>query len=386
MSRESGGIGKLVIKAYSDNKFTSSAGEYTASINPEDIHISSGIDYHLSQGMGSPGTLRYNTSRPKILTFKLLFDNTGIIPGSEAPVEKQLDQLRKVIYDVQENINSPNYVRVIWGIIDFKGRLADLDINYVRFKAEGLPIRAEAFVRVVEEKEAPANLKSSSQATNPSSLEGSNPTNIRDGSTAGVSNAANRAAAGGAAAGAAVGVGTAAGAGGTAAAGTGGAAGAGGTAGTAAASGGSGADAAADQKGKTADAGAQANKAGGAATNNTKAHQVKAGESLPGISKSALGTPNLASSLGKLNGLDSLRGLASGLSLALPFSLGALLAALLAKAAAAAKKGGEWVKDKAGDAKEKVQEKTGRDKKDKEEDQEKLDNEAEEPIESKKST
>ncbi|MEL6358774.1 MAG: hypothetical protein AAFQ01_02430, partial [Bacteroidota bacterium] len=48
-----------------------------------------------------------------------------------------------------------------------------------------------------------------------------------------------------------------------------------------------------------------------------------------------------------------------GLSLALPFSLGALLAALLAKAADYAKKGGEWVKEKAGDAKEKVEEKIG---------------------------
>ena len=277
-SNERGGISKLIIKAYPDNKFASSKGEYTASINPEDLNISGGVDYHLSQGMGSPGTLRYNTSSPKVLSFKLLFDNTGIIPGSEAPVEEQLDRLKKIIYEVQENINSPYYVRIIWGVIDFKGRLTDLDINYTRFKAEGRPIRAEATIRVIEEIEAPVNTKKSSQATSQFSKKASKST--------------------------------------------------------------------ASKGNKTASAGAQVDSKASAATNNTKVHQVKDGESLPGLSKESLGDPNLAPSLANLNGLDSLRGLDPGLALALPFGLAALLAALLAAAVSYAEQGAEWVQEK----------------------------------------
>ena len=338
MSRESGGISKLVIKAYSDNKFTSSTGEYTASINPEDISVSGGIDYHLSQGMGSPGTLRYNTSRPKLLTFKLLFDNTGIIPGSDAVVEEQIGQLKKVIYDVQENINSPYYVRIIWGVIDFKGRLSDLDINYTRFKAEGLPIRAEAFVRVVEEKEAPVNLKSSSQVTSSPSPGSEGPTSTRGGSASGERGmvaAASTDAGAGTAAGTATSTGAAGGP----------------------PTGAIGTDATAGKNDKTASKDAQANKTSSSATNNTKSHQVKEGETLASVSKDALGDPKLAPSLAKLNGLDSLRGLPVGLRLALPFSVGALLAGLLEKASDYAKKGSEWVKEKGSEAKDKAQEK-----------------------------
>lgn len=150
-SSESSGISKLTINAYADNKFSASKGEYIVDINPESVKITSSVDYHLSQGMGAPGTLRYNSSAPRVLSFKLLFDNSGIIPETAMPVEDNLQQLAKVTRDVQTDIQSPYYVRVTWGVIDFKGRLINLDVRYTKWSAEGKPVRAEAFVQVLEE-------------------------------------------------------------------------------------------------------------------------------------------------------------------------------------------------------------------------------------------
>lgn len=356
-SSERGGISKLIIKAYLDNQFSAAKGEYTASINPEDISITSGIDYHLSQGMGTPGTLRYNTSAPKILSFKLLFDNTGIIPGSEPPVEEQLEQLKKVIYDVQENINSPYYVRIIWGVIDFKGRLADLDITYTRFKAEGLPIRAEAFIRVIEEVEATFAPKSSTQPISQSSAAPSQASQQAQGSDSTSPSAFAEEQAvlvGGTAAGAAGGA-TAA----SVAAGGPTADSAAGGPTTGSAPGGSAAGSApgaqtADSVGMRADDGTE-----GLTADKARIHEVKEGESLASISQNALKNPALAPDLAAINNLDSLRGLTPGLKLALPLSLAALLAALLKKGLDYAKKGATQLKEKGAEAYQAGKEKVG---------------------------
>ena len=330
-SSESGGISKLIIKAYSDNKFSSPTREYTASINPEDISIAGGINYHLSQGIGAPGTLRYNTSAPKTLSFKLFFDNTGIIPGSEQPVEEQLEELKKVIYDVQENIHAPYYVRIIWGVIDFKGRLANLDTSYTRFKASGAPVRAEAAVRIIEEVDANTQSQRTSQASQTSSnTPGSATTNVV---------AADQANSVGESPEGAKGADKSAG-------------------GEDQASDAAKDPAAADAKEQAAADAAEQESATtpadaaeeGLTEDGAAIHEVKEGESLAGISNDKLKSPDVAPKLAELNGLDSLRGLPAGLKLAIPFSLAAMLAALLKKGVAYAKKGGGKLKEKGGSA------------------------------------
>ena len=146
-------VSKLVIKACSDNKFSSFTGEFTTSINPENLMIKSGVAYHTQhQAMGSSSLLKYRGSPPKLLSFSLLFDNTGIMPGSNTiVVMEQIKQLQDIIYNVQKKNNAPNYIRVIWGQIDFKGRLVDLDIVYSMFQVDGTLLRAEAVISILEE-------------------------------------------------------------------------------------------------------------------------------------------------------------------------------------------------------------------------------------------
>lgn len=145
-------VSKLAIKACSDNKFSSFTGEFITSINPENLVIKSGIAYHVPHGMIGSSLLKYGGSPPKLLSFSLLFDNTGIIPGSNAiGVMEQVNKLQDIAYNVNKKNNAPNYIRVIWGQIDFKGRLVDLDIVYSMFKVDGTLVRAEASIAVLEE-------------------------------------------------------------------------------------------------------------------------------------------------------------------------------------------------------------------------------------------
>ena len=144
-------VNKLTIKAYADEKFSSQQGEFTAAINPENLKITSGVDYHTAQGLGASSTaLKYKASLPRVLTFNLLFDGTGVFPGAEEDVEKQVNQLKEIMYDFQGNIHAPYYIRVIWGTIDFPGKLTNLALSYTMFQANGTPIRAQAEIAVVE--------------------------------------------------------------------------------------------------------------------------------------------------------------------------------------------------------------------------------------------
>lgn len=145
-------ISKLAIKACKDNTFSSFSGEFVTSINPENLIIKSAVEYHVTHVITGLNLLRYSQSPPRLLTFSLLFDNTGIIPGSNTiHVMEQVQQLQDVAFNVNKKNNAPNYIRIIWGEIDFKGRLVDLNVTYSMFQTDGTLIRAEASISVLEE-------------------------------------------------------------------------------------------------------------------------------------------------------------------------------------------------------------------------------------------
>lgn len=148
------GVAKLVIKVYGDSDFGAEKGEFVSTINPKDLKIYNEIEYSDSQTFGNPNwTLQYNISRPKILSFSLLFDNTGIFFNSNIDVKQQVKSLESLIFSYQEDINEPFYVRVIWGSIDFKGKLLKMQTNYSMFKNDGSPIRAQTDISIIEFKQ-----------------------------------------------------------------------------------------------------------------------------------------------------------------------------------------------------------------------------------------
>ena len=393
-SSESGGISKLIIKSYADNTFASETEHFEASINPEDIHIVRDINYNIAQPPGMPGMLFYDASAPRVLTFKLLFDDTGIIPDApEGGVEGQLSYLRKVISDLQGDSNSPSYIRVIWGVIDFKGRLAHLETTYTRFSAEGTPIRAKVSVSILEEVDTVTTFQ--------------NPNNQGPGAAPpGAVPDPNAVPPGAAPPGAAPPVTTDP----TLDPTTGDAT----TDPTLDPTTGdvtdpdavdqvesgsndqvdgedsSGTTAEEDSTGEQAEEGSGTQESGEKETTEDdqttdgeegtvsekaadeedsgiagdKVHEVKEGDSVASIAKNTLGDSKLAPGIAALNGLNSLRGgLPLGLALALPLGKDNMLAKLLKKAGNYAKKGAVKLKEKAVAAKDKAKEKTGAAKK-----------------------
>ena len=145
------GICKLLLKAYSDNSFTSEKGEFVTTINPTNLKISSNICYSNFYSSGNNNFLRYNHSEPRVMSFSLLLDNTGIFPNSSTEIKSQLNSLESLLEGYQKDINEPYYVRVIWGTIDFKGKLNKLFINYSYIKEGGDPVRAQVDLEIIEQ-------------------------------------------------------------------------------------------------------------------------------------------------------------------------------------------------------------------------------------------
>ena len=146
-------ICRFTIKVYSDNTFSTEKGEYITMINPSNINITNDIEYNNSQlGYNTNWQLRYQSYTPRILSFALLFDSTGILTQNNVDIKKQIEDLEGLIYSYKKDIKEPYYVRVIWGAIDFKGRLLKMQTTYSLFKSEGAPIRAQVNISIIEQK------------------------------------------------------------------------------------------------------------------------------------------------------------------------------------------------------------------------------------------
>ena len=153
---------KLTIKTYSNEEFTAEKGEYVVTINPQNLRITNNIDYNSSRmPYNNNWNFKYNCTLPRQLSFSLLFDNTGIFPNTKINVKKQIDDLEGLIYNCKEDIKQPHFIRVIWGNIDFQGRLLKMQTEYGMFKNNGDIIRAQTDIVIIEQK--PINSAGASQ-------------------------------------------------------------------------------------------------------------------------------------------------------------------------------------------------------------------------------
>lgn len=144
-----GELQKLKIVAYSDPEFNNkvSDGEFSAIVNPENYTFKYKIELEEEQAPGtSAAALKFNKIPPQELEFNFIFDSTGAIPESSASedIVDDVEQLRKVVLKFEGDQHKPNYLRISWGTLLFKGCLTELDINFKLFKPDGSPIRAMA--------------------------------------------------------------------------------------------------------------------------------------------------------------------------------------------------------------------------------------------------
>ncbi|PHN02219.1 CIS tube protein [Flavilitoribacter nigricans] len=147
---------KLTITAYKKPDYSDYAGKFTVLINPESYRKEVEIKYAGQQSLGSSAPeLRYIATGGEKISFKLVFDGTGLIAtapkslmsGNKVkPVSFQIEKFRKVTSEYWGSIHRPYYLQLSWGTFLFKGVLVSLGINYKLFDPNGTPLRAEADV------------------------------------------------------------------------------------------------------------------------------------------------------------------------------------------------------------------------------------------------
>lgn len=139
---------KLTIYPFKDPGFSQKAGgPFTVSINPEKYSHSYSITYNDEQAFGSAGaSIKFEKTAPEKVNMELIFDATGIIPGSSTDASKDVESFKAVAYNFNGEIHSPNYLKLSWGTLVFNCRLTSLEVNYTLFKPDGTPLRGRATV------------------------------------------------------------------------------------------------------------------------------------------------------------------------------------------------------------------------------------------------
>lgn len=163
-------IMKLV--SYKDSSFTQTVNEYTALVSPESYSVNYGIDINDVSAPGSSVPVnRFNKGASQTISFKILFDGTGIIKKNGIPglailgnpgapdVTQEIEDFKNVVYNYQSDTHRPSFVQIRWGTLLYNCNLVSLTINFKLFKPDGTPLRAEAdctFRGAIDEKKRAA--------------------------------------------------------------------------------------------------------------------------------------------------------------------------------------------------------------------------------------
>ena len=139
----------------SGQQVTAGSEKFSAIINPEKYEHSHTISYEQEnmsdpKPIGNPGTTtKFKNVAPETISFSIIMDGTGVVReklGQIKPtkVSKQIEDLKKIVYDYDGTKHEPNVVQLSWGdgLSEFKGRLTSLKINYTLFNPMGEPLRA----------------------------------------------------------------------------------------------------------------------------------------------------------------------------------------------------------------------------------------------------
>ncbi|MEW4922917.1 LysM peptidoglycan-binding domain-containing protein [Algibacter sp. 2305UL17-15] len=151
-----GELTKLKIIAYSGPEFNESDkvsdGEFETLINPEKYVFNYVTEQNEDQATGtSANSTRFNKKLPEVIDLDIVFDRTGAIKTSKVSDEGIIDDIedfKKVVLEYDGENHQPNYLKVSWGTLLFKGKLTEMSIEFKLFRPDGVPIRAIAKIKL----------------------------------------------------------------------------------------------------------------------------------------------------------------------------------------------------------------------------------------------
>lgn len=124
-------------------------GDFEVQVNPETISYNRSIEYSNEEpvGINAPSP-KFKNYGPEKITFQLIFDGTGVIPGSEGKgepddVNKQLMDFEKAVFNFNGSEHGPKPVAIKWASLALEECFIEqYDITYTLFSPDGNPIRA----------------------------------------------------------------------------------------------------------------------------------------------------------------------------------------------------------------------------------------------------
>ncbi len=135
------------------------ANIFEAVINPESYSHNFGLNYTGTMGQGenpigsSAPVPKYAMAEPEKVSFSIIVDGTGVVPDKKKQtVAKQIEQLRKIVYDYDGDEHEPTAVKIMWGkgLKAFFGRLTSMSMDYTLFHPNGEALRAKIKMDFIE--------------------------------------------------------------------------------------------------------------------------------------------------------------------------------------------------------------------------------------------
>ncbi|MBD9166018.1 hypothetical protein [uncultured Parabacteroides sp.] len=155
-----GKLQKMKLEAYDNSLMTGSpVASVEVPVNPDNYKLTKDIGHSENKEQGQKDTtVHFNKYEKENLSFSVVFDGTGVIPSTNMnTVTDKVKELEKVVYNCNNKIHQPNFVRIAWGKLVFCGQLSTYSLNYTLFSSEGVPLRVKidmAFSRAVSQEVA----------------------------------------------------------------------------------------------------------------------------------------------------------------------------------------------------------------------------------------
>ncbi|WP_183564908.1 CIS tube protein [Mucilaginibacter sp. SP1R1] len=168
-----GELKKMKLVAYTDISFGTKADglDYEVLINPESYALTYGTEINQQSAQGASESITSFSKRsPQSLSFKFLFDGTGVIkrggggllsglavpglPADKPDVVQDFEKFKSVVYNYDGTTHQPRYVQLQWGPLLYNCQMTHMTLTFKLFNPDGTPLRAEAdctFQGVIDE-------------------------------------------------------------------------------------------------------------------------------------------------------------------------------------------------------------------------------------------
>lgn len=159
----------IKIETYSDANFSKKGKTWQGAYDPGQLELEYSNRFWEAKAIGISPPATYAGQEQKNMIFPLLFDHAWV-PASgsdkEPPsIKKQVEEFIKLVYEVNSESHTLNYLQVSLGDFIFHGQCQSLKVNYPLLGAESEPLRAMVYLNMLEtesigNKKAKAGLKS----------------------------------------------------------------------------------------------------------------------------------------------------------------------------------------------------------------------------------